>query len=64
MLISMGSISQLASCVQGAARKYRDGKFVSVKTFLDVLSQAQQITPDGPAKEGINAIVQATRQGL
>lgn len=63
-MISIGSISQLASGVQQAARKFKDGKFVSVKTFLDVLSQAQQITPDGPAKEGINAIVQATRLGL
>lgn len=60
-----GVINGLPYTVPGCCfYEFKDGKFVSVKTFLDVLSQAQQITPDGPAKEGINAIVQATRQGL
>ncbi len=60
-----GVINGLPYTVPGSCfYEFKDGKFVSIKTFLDVLSQAQQITPEGPAKEGINAIVSATRQGL
>ena len=44
--------------------EFRDGKITSCKTFIDVLTQALQITPEGPAREGIEAIIAATRQGL
>ncbi len=60
-----GVINGLPYTVPGCCiYEFKDGKFVSVKTFLDVLSQAQQVTPEGPAKDGVNAIVAATRQGL
>lgn len=44
--------------------EFKDGKIVSCKTFFDVLSQVQQVTPEGPAKEAVDGIVNATREGL
>ena len=48
-----------ASC----AWEFRGGKVARIRTFYDVLSQAQQVAK-GPAKIAVNAVVSASQKGL
>jgi ketosteroid isomerase-like protein len=43
--------------------EFKDGKVARVRTFYDVLSQAQQVAK-GPAKIAVNAVVKAANKGL
>jgi uncharacterized protein (TIGR02246 family) len=43
--------------------EFKNGKVARVRTFYDVLSQAQQVAK-GPAKLAVNAVVNASQKGL
>jgi len=43
--------------------EFKNGKVARVRTFYDVLSQAQQVAK-GPAKIAVNAVVNASKKGL
>lgn len=44
--------------------KFNEGKIETLKTFFDVLSQAQQLAKGGMEKVAVNSIVNASRKGL
>lgn len=49
-----------ANCVW----EFKDGKVIRLRTFYDVLSQAQQVANGFLASKAVNAVTKATRKGL
>jgi ketosteroid isomerase-like protein len=46
------------------AWEFKDGKVANLRTYFDVLSQAQQVASGAMAKFAVNAVVKASQQGL
>ena len=42
----------------------RDGRIASLRTYMDLLSQADQLSPGGLARLAVGAIQRAVRKGL